>query len=139
MRLLIALFCMVLFVAFAAAAPQPPGVFDRGEGIPLDRAIPANERGILCLTLDSQGRIFGGTTGRAAHLFVHDPQKNETRSLARLDDGIGFAYGLIALPDGSLIGGTQADPTGIAVQTDPRAVGHLYRFTVAAAGPAKVE
>src|SRR6185437_3918981 len=102
-------------------------------------AIPANERGILCLTTDEKDRIYGGTTGRAAHLFRFDPQTNEVRSLARLDGGVGFAYQLIRLPDGSFIGGTQADPTGIAARTDPRAVGRLYRFTPAEEGPAKVE
>ncbi len=61
------------------------------------------------------------------------------RSLARLDGGVGFAHQLIRLPDGTLIGGTQADPTGIAVRTDPKAVGHLYRFTPAEKGPARKE
>ena len=37
------------------------------------------------------------------------------------------------------MGGTQVDPTGTAAKTDPRAVGHLYRFTVNGNGPAKVE
>jgi hypothetical protein len=95
----------------------------------LDKAIPANERGITCLAVDEKGRVFGGTTGRATHLFVYDPAKDEVRSLLRLDGGIGFAFALIRLPDGSLIAGTQADPTGIAVKTDPKAVGHLYRFS----------
>src|SRR5262249_18489416 len=84
-------------------------------------------------------RIFGGTTGRAAHLFVYDPAKNQVRDLARLPGGVGFAYALIVLPDGSLVGGTQADPTGIAAATDPKAVGPLYRFTLAGDGAAKVE
>jgi hypothetical protein len=113
--------------------------FADGEGIELDRAIPANERGILCLTLGDKGRIYGGTTGRAAHLFVYDPAKEHVRSLARLEGGVGFAYALIRLPDGSLIGGTQADPTGTAVKTDPDAVGRLYRFTLKEDGSAQVE
>jgi hypothetical protein len=121
------------------AAEKADDPFARGEGISLEQAIPANERGILCLTEDDKGRIYGGTTGRAAHLFVFDPRNNKVRSLARLDGGIGFAYGLVRLPDGSLIGGTQADPTGIAVRTEATAVGHLYRFTPKDDGPAKVE
>lgn len=132
---------MSVLLAFSAgiAAEQRPDVFAKGEGIDLGSAIPTNERGILCLTLDDKGRIYGATTGRAAHLFVFDPRTNEVRSLARLEGGIGFAYQLIRMPDGSLIGGTQADPTGIATRTDPRAVGHLYRFTMTEKGPAKVE
>src|SRR5262249_50174251 len=94
---------------------------------------------VLCLALDDQGRIFGGTTGRAAHLFAYDPTKDEVRSLARLDGGVGFAYALIRLADGSLVGGTQADPSGIPVKTEARASGHLYRFILADSGPAKVE
>src|SRR5438552_10178513 len=126
------------FPAVCVAA-EPGELFDRGEGIELNKAIPANERGILCLAADEKGQVYGGTTGRAAHLFVYDPQKNEVRSLARLEGGIGFAHALIRLSDGSLIGGTQADPTGIAVKTDPKAVGHLYRFTLNGADPAKIE
>jgi hypothetical protein len=139
MKRLLALMSASLILSVAQAAGQNADVFAKGEGIGLERAIPANERGILCLTADDKGRIYGGTTGRAAHLFRFDPQTNEVRSLARLDGGIGFAYALIRLPDGSLIGGTQADPTGIAVHTDPRAVGHLYRFTLTDGGAAKTE
>jgi sugar lactone lactonase YvrE len=133
----VAFACLCLFVGSAPAEKTDP--FAHGEGISLERVIPANERGILCLAEDDKGRIYGGTTGRAAHLFVFDPRSNKVRSLARLDGGVGFAYGLIRLPDGSLIGGTQADPTGIATHTDAKAVGHLYRFTAKDDGPAKVE
>jgi hypothetical protein len=139
MRLPAAFLLLPLALLADRAAGQDLDLFKRGEAIPLDRVIPANERGMLCLTLDEKGHVFGSTTGRAAHLFVYDPVKEETRSLARLKGGVGFAYALIRLPDGSLIGGTQADPTGIAVQTDPKAVGHLYHFLVAGDGPAKVE
>jgi streptogramin lyase len=128
-----------LAIDYPVVAAPAADLFDRGEAIDLDRAIPANERGILCLALGDKGQVYGGTTGRAAHLFVYDPTSGQVRSLARLSGGVGFAYALIRLPDGSLIGGTQADPTGIAVKTDPRAVGHLYRFTVAGNGPARVE
>lgn len=127
------------YLGVSVTAAQSADRFASGEAISLERAIPANERGILCLAVGGNGRIYGGTTGRAAHLFVFDPTTNEVRSLARLEGGIGFAYGLIRLPDGSLIGGTQADPTGIAVRTDPQAVGHLYRFRPAEKGTAKVE
>jgi hypothetical protein len=118
-------------------APDRP--FDRGEAIDLDRVLPANERGILCLALDDKGRVYGGTTGRAAHLFVYDPATDRAHDLARLGGGVGLSYGLVRLPDGSLLAGTQADPTGIAVETDPRAVGRLYRFTPAGTNAAKVE
>ncbi len=135
MRLLLTLSTTLLL----APPAEPPGLFDRGETVALDRALPANERGILCLTLDDKGRVFGGTTGRAAHLFVYDPARGTARGLARLEGGVGFAYALVRLPDGSLVGGTQADPTGTAVKTDPKAVGRLYRFTGDGDGPARVE
>lgn len=128
-----------LLVAAGAWAADPSAFFNLGEAIDLDQVIPANERGITCLTLDDRGRVYGGTTGRAAHLFVYDPEKDQARDLARLEGGIGLAYALLRLPDGSLIGGTQTDPTGIAAQSDPKAVGHLYRFTLTETGPAKVE
>jgi streptogramin lyase len=113
--------------------------FDRGEAIDLDRVIPANERGIVCLALGEGGKIYGGTTGRAAHLFTYDPATGQAHSLARLQGGIGLSYALVRLPDGSLIAGTQADPTDTAVATDPRAVGKLYRFSPNGTGPAKIE
>ncbi len=135
---------LLILAVLAVAAARLGGaeavdLFGRGTAVGLDRAIPANERGILCLAAGERGRLFGGTTGRAAHLFICDTDRGEVRSLARLPGGVGFAYQLLRLPDGSLIGGTQADPTGIALQTDPHTVGHLYRFTIGAAGPARVE
>jgi hypothetical protein len=126
--------------AWAQAPPTPPAMpFDRGEAIDLDRVLPANERGILCLALDGKGRVFGGTTGRAAHLFSYDPATNQAHDLARLEGGIGFSYGLSLLPDGSLIAGTQTDPTGIAAFTNPAAVGRLYRFILDGTNAARVE
>src|SRR5205814_481066 len=62
----------LLSLLSAGAAPaEPPALFSRGEGISLDRAIPANERGTLALSVEDKGRVYGGTTGRAAHLFVY--------------------------------------------------------------------
>src|SRR5262249_48422819 len=118
MRKPLAVLAALLIVGRVTAADP----FDKGEAIALDRVIPANERGIVCLA-EHKGRVYGGTTGRAAHLFEYDPKKDHVRSIARFPGGIGMAYGLVALPDGSLICGTQADPTGIAVTTDPKAVG----------------
>src|SRR5438045_1203371 len=94
---------LALVVACSAAALPPTDPFEKGEGIDLDRVIPANERGILCLVKGKDGRIYGGTSGRAAHLFAYDAANAKALSLARLDGGVGFAHGLIALPDGSLI------------------------------------
>jgi hypothetical protein len=130
---------LTALLSLLAAGAEPPALFFRGEGISLARAVPANERGILALTVDEAGRVYGGTTGRAAHLFVYDPAKGEVRGLARLEGGVGFAHRLVRLPDGSLVGGTQADPTGTAARTDPKAVGHLYRFVPTDGGPARVE
>ncbi len=140
MRWCIALAAVTVLALRGEAPPaSPESPFAKGEAIDLDRILPANERGILCLALGARGEIYGGTTGRAAHLFVHDPATKEARSLARLEGGIGMAYALLRLPDGSLLGGTQTDPTGIAVKTDSKSVGHLYRFLVTGKGSAKVE
>lgn len=124
-RSLAALALAVLPLTPAAAADP----LERGQPVALDRVIPANERGVMCLARVGNA-VYGGTTGRAAHLFRHDPATGETRSLLRLDGGVGFAHQLLALPDGSLVGGTRADPTGVAARTDPKAVGRLYRFTI---------
>lgn len=124
-------FCLLLSGSTSSLAED---LFSRGESVDLGSVIPANERGILCLAADEQGRLVGGTTGRAAHLFLHDPAMRQTLSLVRLEGGVGFAYALARLPDGSWVGGTQADPTGIAVCTDPKAVGRLYQFVPASDG-----
>ncbi len=133
-----------LLLGLVANQQKPPvpnalDVFQHGEAIDLDKVVPANERGIVCLTVDDKGRVYGGTTGRAAHFFVYHPASGEARSLARLEGGIGFSYGLIRLPDGSFIAGTQVDPTGLSVKNDPKAVGHLYRITSSGDGSAKLE
>jgi hypothetical protein len=132
---------ILLGVTAQAQAPGKDGLaaFTAGVAIDLDRVIPANERGIVCLTTDAAGNVFGGTTGRAAHLFVYDPRQHAARSLLRLDGGIGLAYQLVRLPDGALVIGTQADPTGTAVKTDPAAVGHLIRVRIDNQGKAKME
>jgi sugar lactone lactonase YvrE len=134
-----------LVVAFATQAQTPPvaedNPFARGEAISLEAVIPANERGIVCLWAE-EGAVYGGTTGRAAHLFWYDPQTKQVASLARLEGGVGLSYALVRLADGSFVAGTQADPTGTAVATDPAAVGKLYRFTIEQKGltrTAKVE
>src|SRR6187401_663289 len=113
MHRLLVLVALGFFVSRMEAPPlAEPSVLTNGHAIGLDRVIPANERGILCLAQAKDGRIYGGTTGRAAHFFVYDPKTDEARSLARLPGGIGLSYGLVPLPDGSVIAGTQADPTG---------------------------
>jgi hypothetical protein len=137
-------YAVFLILAAAVARAQAPTgspamPFDHGEAVDLDRVLPANERGILCLAVDDKGRIYGGTTGRAAHLFVYDPATDRATDLARLDGGVGFSYSLLRLPDGSFISGTQADPTDTAVWTSPLAVGRLYRFIPNGTYPAKVE
>ncbi len=116
-----------------------PAPLTNGHGIELNLVIPANERGILCLAQGKDGRIYGGTTGRAAHFFVYEPKTGVARSLVRLAGGIGFSYALLALPDGTFITGTQADPTGTAVKTETKASGRLLRLTPQDSGPAKIE
>src|SRR5436190_16038261 len=101
----------LLTFAGLAHGEEPTDLFNRGEAVSLDGVIPANERGIVCLAVDDRGRILGGTTGRAAHIFAHDPATGKTRSLMSLGGGIGCSFGLVRLADGSFVVGTQADPT----------------------------
>ena len=121
-----ALIVWLAVVAFVHA-DAPEDVFKNGEAISLD-AIPANERGVVALAADDRGRIFAGTSGRAAHLLVHDPATGVLRSLLNVPGGVGLTF--VRLPDGSLVAGTHPDQTGVAVSTDAKAVGRLYRVTV---------
>jgi sugar lactone lactonase YvrE len=114
------------------------GLFAHGASIDLTAAA-VNERGITCLAVDPRGHVWAGTTGRGAHLLRIDPQSGAVRSLVRLAGGIGFSYGLVLLPDGTLLAGTQADPTGLAVESDPQQVGRLYRFVASGDGTLRVE
>ncbi len=132
-------FFLLICTSMAHSQESAKDLFQNGKGIPLDRVIPANERGIVCLVADEEGHVYGGTTGRAAHLFVFDAKKNELRDLVRLEGGIGLSHQLILLPDGSLVAGTQKDPTEIAVGTDDKAVGWLYRFIPQTNGLVKTE
>jgi len=132
------IYALAALVAFIVCLPAQES-FPNGDAFDLDEVIPANERGIVALAEGNDGRIYGGTTGRAAHLFAFDPAKEKAQSLLRLPGGIGLAYGLIALPDGSFLTGTQADPTRTAVKTDPKQVGKILRVFPNGKGSAKVE
>src|SRR5258708_2791831 len=76
---------ILLGVTAQAQAPSKDGLaaFTDATAFELARIIPANERGIVSLTTDDSGVVYGGTTGRAAHLFVYDPRLNAGRSLLR--------------------------------------------------------
>src|SRR5262249_610532 len=134
MRTLLTLLLLALPLCPAFAADP----FERGIGVPLDGVIPTNERGIVCLA-ESGGVVYGGTTGRAAHLFVYDPAADKVNSLARLPGGLGFANQLAVVGGRTVIWGTRAGPTGVAVQTNADAVGKLYAFHLDGAKPARVE
>jgi len=38
-------------------------------------SIPPEECGITCLVKDSEGKIFGATSGRKSHLFMYNPKE----------------------------------------------------------------
>src|SRR5262249_7436105 len=116
----------LILTSMSLRADSPTDLFNRGEGVSLEGVIPANERGILSLAVDDKGHVFGGTTGLAAHFFVHDPTTGKTRHLLRLSGGDGLiVVHLVAAPCAA---GTEADPTGLAVRPNPATVGCLYRL-----------
>ena len=93
------LMACVPLVLLTPPLPAPPEAeadpFTQGQAIDLDRAIPANERGIVCLAHGKDGKIYGGTSGRAAHFFAFEPKSVKAQSLFRIPgEGLGLSYAL---------------------------------------------
>jgi sugar lactone lactonase YvrE len=102
---------------------------------PLD-VIPAGESAITSLAIGAEGRIYGGTSGERAHLFVLDPAWGHVFPLGHLPGEGSIYHSLAALPDGSIFIGTSLYNQG---QTSERGRdvlgryvdypgGHIYKF-----------
>lgn len=106
---------------------------------PLD-VIPPGESSVTSLVIGADGRLYGGTSGRRAHLFVLDPSWGHVFPLGYLPREESIYHSLAASSDGMVYIGTSL---GLRGRTDERgkdvlaryadyAGGHLYRFDPAA-------
>ena len=78
---------------------------------PLD-VIPADESAVTSLAIGADGFLYGGTSGRRAHLFVLDPKWGHVFPLGHLPGVESIFHSLAAASDGSIYIGTSLHNQG---------------------------
>jgi len=81
----------------------------RDLGYPLVNEIPNNSCAITSLITAANGKIYGGTSGEFAYLFVFDPALNKVRHLGRIKDQQGIHHSLVEDKNGCIYIGTGKD------------------------------
>lgn len=102
---------------------------------PLD-VIPPGEASVTSLVVSTDGRLYGGTSGKKAHLFVLDPRWGHVFPLGFLPGEQSVFHSLAAAPDGSLYIGTCLPLRGqlhergkdVISMYEGYSGGHIYRF-----------
>jgi len=102
---------------------------------PLD-VIPPGESAVTSLAVGTDGCLYGGTSGKRAHLFVLDPKWGHVFPLGNLPGQESIFHSLAAAADGSIYIGTsllnegRIDERGKDVLSRYKGFpgGHLYRF-----------
>jgi len=102
---------------------------------PLD-VIPPGESAITSLVIGADGCLYGGTSGKLAHLFVLDPAWDKVFPLGNLPGEESITNSLAAAPDGTIWIGTslfhkgRIDERGrdILARYDGYPGGHIYKF-----------
>ena len=110
----IALLCAAVLFFHGAAHPQhwvnpefeTHRLDIRDLGYPEVNQIPANSSAITSLLTASNGRIYGGTSGEEAYLFLYDASINKVRHLGRLPGEQGIHHALVEDASGTLYLGT---------------------------------
>ena len=75
-------------------------------GYPLVNEIPANSSAVTSLLTSSDGKIYGGTSGEEAYLFIFDPVINKVRHLGKIDGQEGIHHSLVEDENGYIYIGT---------------------------------
>jgi hypothetical protein len=143
-RVGLALFCLL---AFSLAAQQTSTLFVnqlrldlRPLGHPPLDVIPPGESAITSLVIGADGNLYGGTSGKRAHLFSLEPRWDHVFPLGYLEGEESIFHSLVAAPDGSIFIGSSLYNVGridergrdvLARYTD-YAGGHIYRYDPAA-------
>jgi len=72
--------------------------------------IPDGESAITSLAVAPNGRLYGGTSGKAAHLFTYHagPQADHIIDIGTIDDEEMVYHSLCAAADGRIFGGTMS-------------------------------
>jgi sugar lactone lactonase YvrE len=102
---------------------------------PLD-VIPPGESAITSLVIGADGCLYGGTSGKRAHLFVLDPFWDRVFPLGHLPGEESIHHSLAEAPDGTIWIGTslflqgRTDERGrdILARFEAYPGGHIYKF-----------
>ncbi len=78
----------------------------RNLGLSLVNEIPANSSAITSLLAGSDGKIYGGTSGEQAYLFMFDPRINKIRHLGKIKNQAGIHHALAEDKNGYIYIGT---------------------------------
>jgi len=68
--------------------------------------IPSDESAVTSLAEGPDGSVYGGTTGRACHLFVFSPSLNRVKNLGKIDGHESIHHSLVVAADGTIYFGT---------------------------------
>jgi streptogramin lyase len=117
------------------AQTREPLLLERGESLPLPSGhtvpVRAGERAITAVAIGHDGQIWAATTGAKAHLYAYDPAtRKSTGHVAGMDVGVGMSHGMALTRDGSVIWGTQRDPTGLAREPNPAWLGRMQQYWI---------
>jgi len=82
----------------------------RNLGYPLVNEIPANSSAVTSLITASDGKIYGGTCGEEAYLFIFDPAINKVRHLGKIRGQEAIHHALVEDRDGFIYLGTGKSP-----------------------------
>jgi hypothetical protein len=147
MRILKRSFAILIITSFCITLPlfsQQTGVVTanalrldlRVLGHPPKDVIPPDESAITSLVIGSDGRLYGGTTGEKAHVFVLDPQWGQVFPLGFIPGEKSIFHSLAPGLEGSIYIGTSLPTVGrldargkdVAAAYATYQGGHIYRF-----------
>lgn len=105
-------------------------------GHPPRDVIPAGESAITSLVIGADGCVYGGTTGKRAHLFKLDPSWGHVFPLGYIEGEESIFHSLAAAPDSSIYIGTSLNNKGrvekrgqdVLARYQDYSGGHIYRF-----------
>jgi hypothetical protein len=78
----------------------------RNLGYPMVNEIPENSSAITSLLLGKDNKIYGGTTGEMAYLFLFDPITNKVKHLGKIEGQESIHHALVQDSDGYIYIGT---------------------------------
>ena len=102
---------------------------------PLD-VIPAGECAITSLTVGGNGCVYGGTSGKRAHLFELDPKWGHVFPLGYLEDQESIFHSMVPAPDSTIYIGTSLINVGAVDKKEKDVLakykgykgGRIYKF-----------